>query len=162
MLLVAVVLVDPPRIPTGLARSLGAVDQSPAESGEYRQNASQAVAKIKDKSHESQSVAMVAGLCFVGAVNLDQLGIQAIEGIIYILVCENTFFPMYATLALIPQELPLLLREYREGMYSIHLYYVARIISLVSSQVPFYQSSLFAVEYSLRITSRDIFRYLVS
>ncbi|XP_025155342.1 protein scarlet isoform X2 [Harpegnathos saltator] len=77
------------------------------------------------------SVAVVAGLCFVGAVNLDQLGIQATEGIIYILVCENTFFPMYATLALIPQELPLLLREYRAGMYSIHLYYVARMISLI-------------------------------
>ncbi|XP_014478933.1 PREDICTED: ABC transporter G family member 3-like [Dinoponera quadriceps] len=77
------------------------------------------------------SLAMLAGLCFVGAVNLDQLGIQAIEGVIYILVCENTFFPMYATLALIPQELPLLLREYRAGMYPIHLYYVARMISLI-------------------------------
>ncbi|XP_020285097.1 protein scarlet [Pseudomyrmex gracilis] len=76
-------------------------------------------------------IATTAGLCFVGAVELDQLGVQAVEGVIYLLVCENTFFPMYATLALIPQELPLLLREYKAGMYSVHLYYIARMISLI-------------------------------
>ncbi|XP_076166930.1 protein scarlet-like isoform X2 [Ptiloglossa arizonensis] len=77
------------------------------------------------------TVALIAGLCFVGSVNMDQLGIQATQGLIFILVSENAFFPMYATLALIPQELPLLRREYRAGMYSIHLYYVARMLSLI-------------------------------
>ncbi|XP_053998042.1 protein scarlet isoform X1 [Hylaeus anthracinus] len=77
------------------------------------------------------SVALIAGLCFVGSVNMDQLGIQATQGVIFILVSENAFFPMYATLALIPQELPLLRREYRAGMYPIHVYYVARMLSLV-------------------------------
>ncbi|EZA53359.1 Protein scarlet [Ooceraea biroi] len=80
---------------------------------------------------QKMSVATAAGLCFLGAVDFDQLRIQATEGAIYLLVCENTFFPMYATLALIPQELPLLLREYRAGMYSVHLYYTARMISLI-------------------------------
>ncbi|XP_033315643.1 protein scarlet [Bombus bifarius] len=77
------------------------------------------------------SVATIAGLCFVGAVNFDQLGIQATQGVIFILVSENAFFPMYATLALIPQELPLLQREYRAGMYPVYLYYAARILSLI-------------------------------
>ncbi|KAL6257473.1 hypothetical protein P5V15_011043 [Pogonomyrmex californicus] len=77
------------------------------------------------------TIATTAGLCFVGAIDLDQLGIQAVDGVIYLLVCENAFFPMYATLALIPQELPLLLREYKAGMYPVHLYYLARMISLV-------------------------------
>ncbi|EFN66384.1 Protein scarlet [Camponotus floridanus] len=77
------------------------------------------------------SVATVAGLCFVGAINLDQLGIQAVEGVIFLLVSENTFFPMYATLALIPQDLPLLFREYKAGMYPVHLYYAARMMSLI-------------------------------
>ncbi|XP_014609041.1 PREDICTED: protein scarlet [Polistes canadensis] len=76
-------------------------------------------------------VATMAGLCFVGAVNLDQLGIQATQGVIFIIVSENAFFPMYSTLSLIPQELPLFLREYRAGMYSVHLYYLARILSLI-------------------------------
>ncbi|XP_076242451.1 protein scarlet-like isoform X8 [Calliopsis andreniformis] len=78
------------------------------------------------------SVATIAGLCFLGSVKLDQLGIQATQGVLFILVSENAFFPMYATLALIPQELPLLRREYRAGMYPLHLYYVARILSLAS------------------------------
>ncbi|XP_015181878.1 PREDICTED: protein scarlet isoform X1 [Polistes dominula] len=76
-------------------------------------------------------VATMAGLCFVGAVNLDQLGIQATQGVIFIIVSENAFFPMYSTLSLIPQELPLFLREYRAGMYSVFLYYLARILSLI-------------------------------
>lgn len=70
----------------------------------------------------------------MGAVNFDQLGIQATQGVVFILVSENAFFPMYATLALIPQQLPLLRREYRAGMYPIHLYYIARILSLVSNR----------------------------
>lgn len=71
----------------------------------------------------------------MGAVNFDQLGIQAAQGVIFILVSENAFFPMYATLALIPQELPLLRREYRAGIYPIYLYYIARIFSLVSKKM---------------------------
>lgn len=71
----------------------------------------------------------------MGAVNFDQLGIQATQGVIFILVSENAFFPMYATLALIPQELPLLRREYRAGIYPIYLYYIARIFSLVNKKM---------------------------
>ncbi|XP_015116893.1 protein scarlet [Diachasma alloeum] len=75
-------------------------------------------------------VATMAGLCFVGAISLNQLGVQAVQGVLFILVTENTFFPMYATLSLFPQELPLFLRENRAGMYSTHLYYISRLISL--------------------------------
>ncbi|XP_011503363.1 PREDICTED: protein scarlet-like, partial [Ceratosolen solmsi marchali] len=77
------------------------------------------------------SIGIIAGLCFFGTVNSDQLGIQAVQGVIFILVSENTFFPMYSTLSLIPQELPLFVREYRAGLYSCHIYYMARIISLL-------------------------------
>ncbi|XP_076222738.1 protein scarlet-like [Nomia melanderi] len=59
-----------------------------------------------------------------------QLRIQATQGVVSILVSENAFFPMYVTLPLIPQQLPLLRREYRTGMYPIHLY-IVRILSLV-------------------------------
>ncbi|XP_033221030.1 ABC transporter G family member 3-like [Belonocnema kinseyi] len=80
---------------------------------------------------QKMSVATVAGLCFVGTINLDQLGIQAVQGVIFILVAENTFFPMYSTLALIPQELPLFLREYRAGMYPAYVYYTSKVLSLI-------------------------------
>ncbi|XP_074102486.1 protein scarlet-like [Cotesia typhae] len=76
-------------------------------------------------------VALMAGLCFIGAINLDQLGIQAVQGVLFILVTENAFFPMYATLSLFPQEFPLFIREHRAGMYPTHLYYISRMVSLV-------------------------------
>lgn len=79
-----------------------------------------------------KTIAIIAGLCFLGTAKLDQLGIQAIQGVIFILVAENTFFPMYSTVALIPQEFPLFIREYRAGMYSVITYYVSKIFSLVS------------------------------
>ena len=75
---------------------------------------------------------MVAGLCYFGSLKQDQLGIQAVQGVIFILVSENTFFPMYSTLSVILQEFSLFLREYKAGMYSIHVYYISRFISLVS------------------------------
>ncbi|KAK0160938.1 hypothetical protein PV328_008290 [Microctonus aethiopoides] len=80
---------------------------------------------------QKMCVAIMAGLCFVGAVNLNQLGVQAVQGVVLILVTENAFFPMYATLSLFPQELPLFIREHRAGMYPIHLYYISRMASLV-------------------------------
>ncbi|KOC62605.1 Protein scarlet [Habropoda laboriosa] len=104
-------------------------------------------------------VATIAGLCFMGSVNFDQFGIQATQGVIFILVSENAFFPMYATLALIPQELPLLRREYRTGMYPVYLYYIARVLSLAScffstafGSVPLAMAYLVPFDYVLMIT----------
>ena len=78
-----------------------------------------------------QTLGIVAGLCFLGTAQLNQLGIQAVQGVIFILVAENTFFPMYSTLSLMPQEFPLFIREYRTGMYKIHIYYISKLISLL-------------------------------
>ncbi|XP_023318365.1 protein scarlet [Trichogramma pretiosum] len=75
-------------------------------------------------------IAIISGLCFFGSINLDQLGIQATQGVIFILVSENTFFPMYSTLSLIPQELPLFLREYKTGMFSVKEYYISKVLTL--------------------------------
>lgn len=106
-------------------------------------------------------MATIAGLCFVGAVNFDQLGIQATQGVIFILVSENAFFPMYATLALIPQELPLLRREYRAGMYPVYLYYAARILSLASKESLAIPSHSLILKGNYLKTKCMNFRYLV-
>lgn len=74
----------------------------------------------------------MTGLCFAGSIHLDQFGIQAVQGVIFIMVAENTFSPMYATLALFPKDFPLFIREYQAGMYSIYSYYLSRVISLVN------------------------------
>ncbi|CAH1404447.1 unnamed protein product [Nezara viridula] len=74
-------------------------------------------------------VAIAAGLCYVGAVNNDQAGVQAVQGALFILITENTFPALYAALALIPKELPLLVREMRDGDYHPSALYLAKIIS---------------------------------
>ncbi|XP_066903326.1 protein scarlet [Halyomorpha halys] len=74
-------------------------------------------------------VAIAAGLCYVGAVNNDQAGVQAVQGALFILITENTFPALYSALALIPKELPLLVREVRDGDYHPSALYLAKIIS---------------------------------
>ncbi|KAB0802093.1 hypothetical protein PPYR_04279 [Photinus pyralis] len=80
---------------------------------------------------EKMAVALLIGLCYVGATTHDQKGIQAIQGAIFILICENTFIPMYSVMAVFPQDRPLFLREYRSGLYSVGMYYFAKIAAMV-------------------------------
>jgi hypothetical protein len=74
----------------------------------------------------------MVGLCFAGTVLETQSGIQSVQGALFMLVTENTFMPMYSTLAMFPLELPLFMREYRSGLYSPHLYYLSKMAALVS------------------------------
>nr|CAD7199149.1 unnamed protein product [Timema douglasi] len=77
-----------------------------------------------------QGIAVMAGLCFTGSIKNTQLGVQSVQGALFILVSENTFSPMYSVLATFPQEMPLFLREYRSGLYSTHIYYISKMIAL--------------------------------
>ncbi|KAL0272357.1 UNVERIFIED_CONTAM: hypothetical protein PYX00_005360 [Menopon gallinae] len=76
-------------------------------------------------------IAFMAGLCFAKSDGLTQAGIQAVQGAIFLFVTENTFPGMYAVLSLFPQELPLFLREYRNGFYPSHLFYISKMTSLL-------------------------------
>jgi hypothetical protein len=42
----------------------------------------------------------MAGLCYVGSINQNQTGVQAITGVLFIFVCENAFTPMYSGTAI--------------------------------------------------------------
>lgn len=75
----------------------------------------------------------MASLCFYGTVHLDQAGVQSLQGAIFVLVTENTFPPMYGVLPLFPDEFPLFLRENKNNLYSVHLYYISKVIALVST-----------------------------
>ncbi|XP_075237816.1 uncharacterized protein LOC142334036 [Lycorma delicatula] len=76
-------------------------------------------------------LALMVGLCFMGTLNLDQKGIQSIQGALFILVTENTFSPMYAVLAFFPTQIPLFLREYQNGICSPLQFYLASLISMI-------------------------------
>jgi hypothetical protein len=79
-----------------------------------------------------QALAVMVGLCFAGTALETQAGIQSVQGAVFMFVTENTFMPMYSTLALFPLELPLFMREYRSGLYSTHLYYLSKMAAMVS------------------------------
>lgn len=63
---------------------------------------------------------------------MSQLGIQAVQGALFIFVSENTFSPMYSVLNVFPKMFPLFLRETKSGLYNTGHYYIATIIALVS------------------------------
>lgn len=73
----------------------------------------------------------MAGLCFTGSVDMSQLGVQAVQGALFIFISENTFSPMYSVLSLFPQMFPLFLRETKSGLYNTAQYYIATVIAMV-------------------------------
>ncbi|EFA09850.1 Protein scarlet-like Protein [Tribolium castaneum] len=76
-------------------------------------------------------IGIMIGLCYLGTDFTTQVGIQNVEGIIFLLVSENTFTPMYSILDEFPQKYPLFLREYNSGLYSSFLYFLSRIMAML-------------------------------
>jgi ATP-binding cassette, subfamily G (WHITE), eye pigment precursor transporter len=76
-------------------------------------------------------IALMAGLCYMGAIDMSQAGVQAIQGILFIFVSENTFSPMYSVLAVFPSSIPIFLREIKSGIYTTDQYYLANVIAMV-------------------------------
>ena len=102
-------------------------------------------------------IGLMAGLCYVGAVNNDQAGVQAIQGVLFILITENTFPAMYSALALIPKELPMLVRELRDGDYHPSALYLAKVLSYVSVCIFFLSNILYFTNFFLVSQSVSIF-----
>lgn len=78
------------------------------------------------------AIAVMAGLCFMGSINMTQAGVQAISGFLFVIVAENTFTPMYSVLSVFPQTFPIFLREIKSGIYTTDQYYLANIMAMVS------------------------------
>lgn len=80
---------------------------------------------------QKMAMAIIIGLCFAGTTTLDQMGVQAVQGALFVMISENTYHPMYAVLNVFPQGFPLFMRETRAGMYSTAQYYIGTILALV-------------------------------
>ncbi|KAG7167303.1 scarlet-like 2 [Homarus americanus] len=77
----------------------------------------------------STIMALLIGVCYTN-VTLNQAGVQDIEGVLFIFITENTFPSVYAVLNIFPQELPLFLREYKNGIYRCDIYYISKMLSM--------------------------------
>uniref|UniRef100_A0A182TXE4 ABC transporter domain-containing protein n=1 Tax=Anopheles melas TaxID=34690 RepID=A0A182TXE4_9DIPT len=76
------------------------------------------------------AIAVLVGLCFSDAIELSQRGVQAMQGVIFLIVSENTFLPMYAALSLFPERFPLFQREKKANLYSTAQFYISTIMSM--------------------------------
>lgn len=81
---------------------------------------------------QKMAMAIIIGACFAGTTVLDQLGVQAVQGALFVMISENTYHPMYSVLNVFPQGFPLFMRETRSGMYSTAQYYIGTILAMVS------------------------------
>lgn len=63
---------------------------------------------------------------------MDQKDVQNLEGLIYLIITETIFTFTYSVLHTFPEELPAILREISDGLYSPGPYYISKMLSLVS------------------------------
>ncbi|KAG1683444.1 Protein white [Nymphon striatum] len=101
-------------------KSCNPCSQTTAENCEFRTNSS-IVPKV---------VAVIVGLCFIG-IKVDQHGITASVGALFLFVTENTFPALYGVIQIFPSEFPLVLRENKDGLYRVDAYYFSKILSLI-------------------------------
>ncbi|CAH2007438.1 unnamed protein product [Acanthoscelides obtectus] len=75
--------------------------------------------------------AILIGFCYFGTNPYTQNGVQSVQGVIFMLVTENTFHPMYSVLSEFPENTPIFIREYKSGLYHPATYYLSRILSML-------------------------------
>ncbi|KAK4320584.1 hypothetical protein Pmani_008588 [Petrolisthes manimaculis] len=75
-------------------------------------------------------IAILVGICYTN-VKVNQAGIQDIEGVLFIFITENTFPSLYGVLNVFPQEMPLFLREYKNGIYRADTYYLSKMLAMI-------------------------------
>ncbi|KAL3270058.1 hypothetical protein HHI36_009116 [Cryptolaemus montrouzieri] len=76
-------------------------------------------------------IGLMVGLCYFDVDAQTQEGIQAVQGMAFILIAENTFSPMYTVLDTFPRYHALSIREYQSGLYALSTYYLSRILATI-------------------------------
>ncbi|XP_039275795.1 protein scarlet-like [Nilaparvata lugens] len=75
-------------------------------------------------------IALLISTPYVG-LTVDQKGIQNIQGFLYLVIVETIFMFSYSVFHTFPSELPVLLREIGNGLYSPGPYYVSKMVILL-------------------------------
>lgn len=65
-------------------------------------------------------------------IEVDQRGIQNIQGLMYLIITETIFTFSYSVFHTFPAEIPVLLREISNGLYKPGPYYLSKMLILVS------------------------------
>ncbi|KAK8393903.1 hypothetical protein O3P69_006917 [Scylla paramamosain] len=80
------------------------------------------------------TVALVVGLTFFN-VPLTQAGIQDIQGAFFVIVMQSCNAALMSIMYVLPQEMPVFLREYKDGTYHSSAYYISKTLSLIPGYI---------------------------
>ncbi|XP_067022118.1 protein white-like [Acropora muricata] len=103
--------------------------------------------------------ALIAGLIYL-QIPYDQDGIQNIGGVYFFLVTSASFSNLQGVLFVFPIELPVFLREHKNGMYRSDVYYLAKTLA----EVPVFILSpllLVSISYWMIGLRAEFLRFLV-
>uniref|UniRef100_A0A8D8SG41 Protein scarlet n=1 Tax=Cacopsylla melanoneura TaxID=428564 RepID=A0A8D8SG41_9HEMI len=81
-----------------------------------------------------------------GAIQIDQTGIQNLQGLLYVTMAEVIFGSAYGVLFTFPEEIPVFLRDVGDRVYSPGTYYLAKLLVMlprVMIETFFYTSIVF-------------------
>ncbi len=73
-----------------------------------------------------------------GVIHNNQEGVQNTNGLLNTLVIQIFYFAICNVLYVLPEELPILVQEVADGLYSPLAYYLSKILFLVSSNFLWY------------------------
>eukprot|EP00080_Pristionchus_pacificus_P015257 PDM75277.1 wht-2 [Pristionchus pacificus] len=77
---------------------------------------------------------IIMGL-FIGLLYLNtplsSIGISNINGALFYIVAELTYSTLFGIITFLPQDYPLVVREYHDGLYSVFSYFVSKSLSYV-------------------------------
>ena len=77
--------------------------------------------------HHIKLLAVVSGFIFF-RLELNQEGIQNMNGVLFICVINTTFGTIFHVIGTFPREIPLFKRENQNGMYKVFSYFVSKFL----------------------------------
>ncbi|XP_011505782.1 PREDICTED: protein scarlet-like [Ceratosolen solmsi marchali] len=95
--------------------------------------------------------------------NIDQNGIQSIQGLMYLIITETIFTFNYSVFYTFSNELPLLLRDISNGLYNPAPYYLSKIIITIPGAIiqPLMFISIIYTIVGLNINDYNFFLFLL-
>lgn len=83
---------------------------------------------------QSLFLAIIFGLIYL-QLDLDQKGIQNFAGAFFVIIVNQTFASASPLFVAIPTELPMIMREYRAGLYGLLVWFISKNLSELPVQV---------------------------
>ena len=97
------------------------------------------------------------GLIFL-QIELDQIGVQNINGVLFLLLTNSSFSNIFGVVNTFPAEIPIFIREHGNSMYRVVNYYLSKFIIEVNFYTNNdYNHQQYIISYPLKLPKYIIF-----